>query len=294
MNEVIQPLRFYATTTERLHYRNLDLNYKVITPLVMPSTSFIPFILYETLDLTFLAVKECKIYNYKTGASMDVIANMNFIFGIDSDSTFMFHPGNSTISAMQQGVYYLVVKSGYDNYFYSDLFCVGNYNTVLFEFHNTKSFGKLWMRDEYYRAYYRGWTFDQGEWDEYSESYKDDNNFDYYSYQRKDKLRTVLLMGDSNTIDCLKYMSMCDSVYLTDEVSNRSAISITDVTVEHKGANYMNVIVKYRITDHSIISVNTNTINKVFEQTGVAFEAPESGIYLGPDKVVLGKKKITW
>jgi len=269
------------------------MKYKVMTPLVMPATTLVPFTLYESVDYTFLPISECKVYNYKTGIATDILPYMDFLFGQDGYYTYMYHPGTSTISTLQRGKHYIYIKSGYNSEYWSDLFMVSSEKTILFEFHNTKSFGKLWMRNENYKAYYRGYTFDEGEFEEYSDSITDKDNYDVYTYQRQDKTRTVMVMGDSNAIDCLNLMKMCDTVYITDEVSKRQEVVITGVKPEPKGANYMNVVVKYRVVDNSIISVNTNAIIKAaFEQKGVAFKAKETGIYLGPDKIYLGPDKI--
>jgi hypothetical protein len=296
MSEILQPLRFHTTSTERLHLRAAELNYKVITPLVMPSTSFIPFVIQESGHLAYgMTVTSCKLINYRTSVETEMVAYMSFAFGTDSiaeSSTYIFHKGTTTFSAIGQGIYYLKLTTSNSTIYYSDLFMVGTYNTVMWEFHNTNTFGNLWMRPEYYKVYYRGFTDDKGEFDEYSEGYKDDDNFDFFSYQRKSKLRTVTMMGDSNTLDCLKMMSMCDSVYLTDDVSKRDLVKIAEVSTENKGGNYMNVIVKYRVIADSVISVNTNRITKVYDQEGVSISTPESGVYLGKDKVYLGDSKI--
>lgn len=296
MSEILQPLRFHTTSTERLHLRAAELNYKVITPLVMPSTSFIPFVIYEESNVASdMTVTSCKLINYRTSVEREMVSYLTFNFGtlsLNSAPTYIFHPGTSTFTNTGQGVFYLKLTTSNSVIYYSDLFMVGSYNTVMWEFHNTNTFGNLWMRPEYYKVYYRGFTDDKGEFDEYSESYKDDDNFDFFSYQRKSKLRTVTMMGDSNTVDCLKMMSMCDSVYLTDDVSKRDLVKIAEVSAENKGGNYMNVTVKYRVIADSVISVNTSKITKVYDQDGVSITTPESGVYVGKDKVYLGDKKI--
>jgi hypothetical protein len=296
MNNLIQPLRLHTTEAERLHYRQLFYKYKVLPPLVMPSTSLIPFVFYEYVDFEFLPIIKCSVINYDTAVEQDITANMTFIFGITNYYTYMYYPGTSTISALKPGRYYIYIKTGYNTEFWSDLFLVGSYKTVFFEFKNTKTIvNGPWFRDENYKAYYRGLTMDEGEFDEYAESFQDLNNFPVYSYQRHDKLRTAVLLGDSNVVDCLKMISKCDTVFLTDEVNDSHQVVITDVDADKRGGNYMNVNVKYRIIGNSYISVNADNIRKVaFTQEGTAFKTPEKGIYLGPDKVYLGKKKVIW
>lgn len=307
MNEILQPLRSYSSLAEMLVKRHEYLNYKTIVPLIASRTTLIPFTLVcSKTDTHEHLITTCTAVNYKTGVAINILANMSFTFGLDNVANplkqYIVYTGNSIIYALPQGVYYLHLISEDDEWFVG-LFKVGFYTKVCtFEFRNSTSFGDMWMipkqfgitTTHYYKAVYEAYTFDQGEFNEYSEANKNDDNFDIFTYQRADKLRAVAILGDSDALDALKIIKMCDTIYLTDERGIRSEVELMEITGDGFGqSNYLTIIVKYRIIGNSIISVNETPVENTFMQTGINEVVESDNLTLGGHPLHLGGTPIT-
>jgi hypothetical protein len=278
MNEVFQPLRFHTSTSYQLVKRHIELGFNNIVPLIASSSKLIPFQLYRQNISTYILASgdyiSVYVVNYKTGAITDITSQITLTIGTQQRGfgiydQFATYDGNTTFStAFRQGIYYIhaVSKDGY--HYYSDLFKIGVYDTVTIEYKNSYSFGNLWM-NTYFTASYVGKSYDTSEFLEYSEINKNDDNFDIYTYQRSDKIRAVSFFADSNAIDMLKLAKMCDSIYLTDELGLRQTIEIVEISpVAQNKSNYTVIVMKYRVIDESLISVNKNTIQVQYSQIG--------------------------
>jgi hypothetical protein len=292
MNEIIQPLRAYSSLDYMLHKRNETLKLNNIVPLIASNVNLLPFIVSNIRTYpkeTQNIVTTCEVVNIQTGAIHDVVSNLTFKFGYDNQNTptreYIFYQGTSLISRLPQGNYYIHLKNAQsatvDNEWFLGPFKIGPFTpSCTFEFYNEKSIGHLWMpsKPSYYKAIYEAWSFDQSEFNEYSEVYPNDDNYDIPTYKRFDKLRAVQVLGDSNTLDVLKIMQMCktnlnysyNNIYLTDEAGKRSLVEIMDIQPEPQGrTNYMSITVKYRVLADSIISVvETPVITAPFMQIG--------------------------
>lgn len=298
MNDIIQPLRFYTATSYQLNNRHVLLNFNNIVPLIVDKTHLLPFCLYNAkTDTSEHAITICSAIRLD-GLTYNILANMDFEFYWDNLITptkqYIFYPGTSTIPALRHGIYYLHLSDG-TNHWYSDLFKVGVYSTCTLEFKHTYSFGNLVMpTGKYYKASYRCYTFDPAEFLEYSDVNKNDDNFDIPAYQRIDKLRTCLLLGDSNAFDAIKLIQLMDTIYITDEIGKRSLIEISEVSQSTKGGNYMNISLKYRIKDDSIITVNKTLSSLKNTQEGTAFVTPGEEITFNGDPIEFGGEHITF
>jgi hypothetical protein len=285
-NKIYQPLRFYTDNASNLALRNAQYGYKNIVPLVASRTKLLPFQLYRpsitTLILSGGDYISVYVVNYKTGVITDLTSQITLTIGtreigVGDYEQYVTYDGNTTFSsALGQGVYYIHAISKDSYHYYSDLFKVGFFDTIDIEFNNSYSFGNLWMNNFYWKASYEGMTYDPGEFSEYSESNKNDDNLDKFTYQRVDKLRAVSILVDSNGIDTLKMAKMCDSVYITDELGIRQSVEIMDITAEpFNKSNYITCILKYRVIDDSIITVKPTIVTVQYSQTGTTvIEAP--------------------
>jgi hypothetical protein len=284
-NKIFQPLRFYTDNTSNLSLRNAQYGYKNIVPLIASRTKLLPFQLYRPTLTTFVLASgdyiSVYVVNFKTGVITDITSQITLNIGtreigVGDYEQYATYDGKTTFSsAFGQGVYYIhaVSKDGY--HYYSDLFKVGFFETIDIEFKNSYSFGNLWMNDFWYKASYEGMTYDPGEFSEYSEANKNDDNLDKFTYQRVDKLRAVSILVDSNGLDTLKMAKMCDSVYVTDEI-NRQAVEIMEVAAEpFAKSNYITAVLKYRVIDDSMILVNKTNVTIQYRQQGTTVsEAP--------------------
>lgn len=304
MNEILQPLRCYDALAKLLVKRHEAIGYKNIVPLIASRTTLLPFLLTcVKTDATENLITTCTAVNYKTSVAIDIKSYMAFKFGLDDltnpTKQYISYDGTSTIPALPQGIYYLHLASTDDEWF-AGLFKVGFYTKVCtIEFTNSKSFGNLWTVAEstqiYYKATYEAYTFDQGEYSEYSEANKNDDNVDKYTYRRIDKLRVIALLGDSDALDTLQTAKICDTIYLTDEIGNRSLIEIMDVSTTEVGqSNYLTIILKYRIKENSIISVNETQVVYFFDQTGSSHSIATGELTFDGDNIQFDGDNLTF
>lgn len=309
-NKTFQPLRFYTDNTSNLALRNAQYYYKNIVPLIASRTKLLPFQLYRPTLTTYVLTSgdyiSVYVVNFKTGVIRDITTEISLDIGtreigVGDYEQYATYDGKTTFTtAFGQGLYYIhaVSKDGY--HYYSDLFKVGFFETIDIEFKNSYSFGNLWFSDFWYKASYEGMTYDPGEYSEYSESNKNDDNLDKFTYQRIDKLRAVSVLVDSNGLDTLKMAKMCDSVYITDELSIRQAIEIMDVASEpFAKSNYITAVLKYRVIDDSIITVKPTNVTLKYLQIGTPGSVTPpvvteiEGITLHGTPITLGGTKIT-
>lgn len=301
MNEILQPLRMYDTLAYALYKRNEALRFNNIVPLIASSTSLLPF--------TFSCVKNnatpnnittCEAINHRTGKVHDILSYMTFKFGLDDmDNPSRFYgiyTGSSIISPLPQGIYRLHLASSDDEWF-SDIFKVGHFRyTTSIEFHNDTSFAHTWMTVPIlalYKATYETFTFDSFEFDEFDEVYKDKDNRDLYSYRRIDKIRSLVIFGDSNAFDCLKMAQLCDMVYITDEVGQRKLARIHDVIPTGiDKSNYAEIIVKYSFDADSIITVTETPVSNFFSQVGTNYVAEDDSIEFNNEDIKFGGNSI--
>jgi hypothetical protein len=311
-NQVWQPLRFYTALTEKLAYRHAVLKYHNIVPLIASSTALLPFeVVYPVATSLEVipSVIDVNIYvvNSQTGVIRDISSNLTKLFGKREITPgdyemYIAYPGLSVITALRQGIYYLhvVFMEGETNvyHWYSDDFRVAFCNTITFSFKNSSSFGNLWMHGYYWKASYKGINYDNGDFSEYSESSKTIDQYDRFTYRRKDKIHTTALLLDSNGLDALKMASMCDQVLITDELGLQNTIEIMEITPVPLGLSYFhNTVVKYRIMADSIISVNKQNISLFATQQGsltIVHPVEEStGVTLHGEPIKLGGVPIT-
>jgi len=312
-NKIYQPLRFYTDNVSKIHLRHDTYGYKNIVPLVASRTQLIPFELFRSVTtpaewVEGAMVTDIYVVNFKTNVETRVTRYLTLYFGqrviAPSDyEMYISYKGNSTIPALNQGLYYIHAIMNTDGttpyHLYSDLFKVGFYSTIDIEFKNSYSFGNLWMRDFYWKASYEGQTYDPAEYSEYAESNKDDDNFDKFTYQRIDKLRAVSLLVDSHALDTLKMSKMCDEVYITDELS-RERIEIIDISGEtFNKSNYITAVLKYRVVTDSVISVNKESIIYMGSQYSTGGLAPavtldDGSITFDGEPITFGGQNITF
>jgi hypothetical protein len=274
MNEVIQPLRFHTSEAYKMINRHTLLNYFNFVPLIVDRSLLTPF----QVDCDYVAstpeydpLTTAELINFRTGEVTNLLPYLTFVHYVDSlsNSTRLYIQfwGASTLPAIKYGVYYLHLANTTEEW-WSDQFKTGHYNTVKIEYSNTVSFAGIPVSDRaFMSAMYEGRSFDSGEYLEHSEANKDKDNFDIFTYRRSDKLRNLILRGDSNVIDVCKLAQMCTTVYITDETGKRSLVEITEISPEPVShSNYVNVILKYRVKANSIISVNLTPSKRLFTQ----------------------------
>lgn len=290
MNKILQPLRFHTSASLGIAARHLSLGFNNIVPLIASRTKLIPF----QVEANFSgepghgATYHVNCYAiHASGTIVDLSAYLTFKFGRigngrSSYDIYVTYDGNSTISPLRQGVYYLHVNLTGNNiastHFYSDYFKVGVYDTVTIEYNNSYTFGNLWMNGFHWKASYACKTYDPGEFAEYSEVNKDDDNYDDPTYNRLDKLRAVSFLGDSNAFDAMKMAKICDSIYITDELGVRQAVEIVEVSpATQSKSNYLAIVIKFRVLSDSIISVIKQSVTSIGIQTGSNYVEVEAG-----------------
>jgi hypothetical protein len=295
-NQNWQPLRFYNTLSEKISTRHAALKYYNVVPLIVSRTNLIPFQLFKAVTTTgdwLQSALGIKIYivNSLTGVIRDVSSNLTKQYGQRQIATgdyemYVVYPGLSEITPLAQGTFYIHAVLGEGNgneyHWYSDDFKSGFFNTVTFSYKNKDSFGNLWMKDFYWKATYRGVTHDEGEYEEFQNTYYDKDQKPKHTYWRKDKIKVCSLLLDSNALDTLNNAMLCDEVYITDELGLMWPVRITEVAPTPIGESYYhNAKVKFIIKSDSIITVNKQAITLVATQIGSPTEdlpvAIESG-----------------
>lgn len=297
MNEIIQPLRFYTSTTLQIKNRHTKLGFNNIVPLVADRSHLLPFCLYNSKsNSTESEITVCSLIR-SDGLTYNILSRMTFEFYWDDlvnpTKQFIYYDGGSTLLNIRFGIYYLHISDGTNNW-YSDYFKIGIYDTCLIEYSNTYSFGNLVMPSgKFYKAYFRSYTYDQGESLEFSEVNKDEDNYDIPTYQRFDDIRTCLILGDSTTKQFLKILPMMDTIYITDELGVRSLIKVTGVDPSSisKG-NYLSLALKYYIVENSIISVVKTPSSLKNRQIGADFEADVDGITFNGETITFNGEPV--
>lgn len=311
MNEILQPLRVHDSLSYMLPKRHEALRYNVIVPLVADRNKLLPFCIAQTVQPTWasqLTVTTCEAINYNTGAVINILPYMTFFHGLDDMTKptyqYILYSGNSTLPPLPQGVYYLKVIQGTRTW-YIGPFKLGFFtNITTFEWYTSSPFGHAWMKTPlaiYYKSVYNSFTYDAGEVLEYSEVQKNRDNYEIPTYQRSDKLRSVVIFGDSDALDCMRYVAMISRevlgrVYLTDEVSKRQLVEITDVEPTGVGTgNYLQIAVKYRVKANSIISANKTPVLNHFRQDATEVYNPTTvGLTFGDEPLVFGNEPLTF
>jgi hypothetical protein len=299
MTKIIQPLRIYSAIGDQMVYRHNAIDYNLIVPLLSSSTSLPPFcITTAKTGIAHPLITSCKAVRRGVGTQTELITYLDFSFAWDSPTSptkqYIFHAGESTIPALKYGIYHLVLTDG-TNTWYSDHFRVGNYQqTIQVDFTSTDSFSGLWMTASPYKAKYVSYTYDPGTYDEYQESHKDDDAIDVITYNRFNKLRGFFVLGDSNVMDCLKMASVCDTIYLTNELGSRERIKIVSVTPEPvKRSNYIVVSVTYLVYSDDIITVNHDATTNVYDQDGTSVVEVTGGLTFDGEDVYFNGELIT-
>jgi len=311
MNEILQPLRVHDSLNYLLAKRHEALKYNVVVPLVADRNKLLPFCIVQTPQLAWasqLTVTICEAINYNTGKVHNIMPYMTFFHGLDDmtnpNHQYILYSGNSSLSPLPQGIYYLRIVQNTKTW-YIGPFKVGFFtNTTTFEWYTSNPFGHAWMKTPlsiYYKAVYNSFTYDSGEVLEYSEVQKNRDNYEIPTYQRSDKLRNVVIFGDSDALDCMRYVAMISrevlgTVYLTDEVGKRSIVEITDVEPTGIGnGNYLQISVKYRVKANSIISVNKTPVLNHFRQDAlIVYEPTTVGLTFGDEPLVFGNEPLTF
>lgn len=309
MIDIQQPLKFYSSDGLQLRHKQALTGYKNVPTLRVSPTALIPFIIQrekaiEDQDDWYdeVNVNSVIAYNTVTGASTNLTDYIGFKYGVRSLSDvaydFAMYDGNSTIPSgvLKNGRYELRITDEDSNTFFSETFRVWSPSeTIKFEFRNSVAFNNMWFYGSafYYIMEFVGITYGKTEHDEFINILSDINNHTGEKLQqRKDKIMTASFLADNLILDAIQLMEMCDEIYCTDELGNRSEIKVFGISVEDSDSgDHVHVNVDYRIPEN-MLTLSEQSVSFIGESIGVNTISRETGVWIGGKKVHIGGKKV--
>lgn len=303
MNNLIQPLKIYDSIELKVSARDEYTHYRQVVPLWVDADNLIPFVLkWYVPDDTYTIYKltEVKIYNKQKGTFVDVVNNLTFTHINNlNDSTDTYaeavYKGDSTITSLKQGIYYIYFKNENNDEFWSEDFNIGfPEKTVKIEFRNSKSVNKLFFAsDFYYSMTFATVTYSTGEYLEFKKEFFDEKNHPTQSLIVADKIFGIDILVDSTVFDCLEMLYSMDTVLITNEYGVQNEVKITDIKSDAFGrSNYMFVTLKYRNTSQWISNIDTKTTKVVGTQEGDDVVVETGHHKVGGHYITIGGKKI--
>jgi hypothetical protein len=308
MHETYQPLRIYTSDEYKLRKKQDRRGFNNLPKLIVDRTHLTPFIVkriktntseaeYRTL-LTFSSIKIINVY---TLAEKDITENLSFMYGVRSASEledqvydYALYPGTSTISALNQGVYYLYFIDSASNVFYSEDFRIWfpKYS-VKFEYTNSTDINDLWFyNDQYYAMQFQSITYSTADFETFKSVLNNYYNHEVIARMAKDEIFAVEIFADVTILGAVHAMQFCDTIYLTDDCGKRNRIEITEIIPnESTQGGHVNLTIRYRLADNTMTSANKN-ISFIGESIGTAPKVETSGVWRGRAKIYRGNKKV--
>ena len=308
MNNIYQSIRIHSAQDYQLREKQRLINYIPSPNLYISPIHLKPFILRRVKsssnlseyydNIVFTTIEIQNIYSNK---SYDILDDMAFDFGVRGSDTltnqiydYALYRGESTISRLPQGIYQLHLEDENGNEFYSEIFKIWYPDyTIKFEYKNSDNISDLWFySDLYYEMEFGSYVRSTGEFDEYISNVPDKYNHNIKTFQRIDEIFAVDLFADTFILGAFKLMSMCDTIYLTDELGQKKKIEITDI-VNNNITNgcHASYTVKFRIIDYMLTSEKQDFqwIGGIEGSTPVT---KDIGIYRGGKGIYRGGRRI--
>jgi hypothetical protein len=233
-----QPLQFYDSLTKQQVNQSGFLSYQNIF-LVSPNDRFIPFVIYRATAATTLTVNLVS-----RTATTDITANITIqkkvlkVAGVLYDY-FRYFSNDALSANIDESDYYLHITDGTLNW-YSEWFNVlSNYatNLVKYEYWNTKDIyysGAYYLfQDSFkFRIYFPGFIKNNSEYKIYERLVTTFSNETIKTYQKKSKIYTLVSPINSFIGDSLELSEMCDNIWVTNQQSETSKITIEEIKKE--------------------------------------------------------------
>jgi len=316
MIDVVQPIRFYLNSDYLLAHKQQHNRYRYYPTLVIDRTHLLPFqvtrqttgiqsqgTLYDRINIASV-----KLYDLDNNYT-ELISYLTFKRYVDSKyiggdgrtagTTGYFthanvYEGNNTIPAIAQGDHYLVITDDKTpaNVWTSSRFrvCFPS-SLVTFEYTNSRSINNV-VHPTTYKIPIETVTFDSGEFSEITKKYADDIENETTNFHKIDKLYSCSLNTcDQYTLDALMFMTMNETIYVTDETGLRSEIKIHSVDSQPIAqSNHSQVTIKFWKPENQLISTSRNSHMLIDYQKGINY-IPEETLLRTRDKIVTTRGK---
>ena len=316
MIDVAQPIRFYLNSDYLLVHKQQHNRYRYYPTLVIDRTHLLPFqILRKDIGADTQAlynqkinIQSIKLYDLK-GKYTELVTYLTFKRYVErytnrgdgrtSRSAGYFvhasvYGGGDTIPAIAQGDHFLVITDDRNpvNTWTSSRFrvCFPS-SLVTFEYTNPRSIDYL-VHPTTYKIPIETVTFDSSEFTEFIEKEADNIGNEITSFHKIDKLYSCIIpVCDQYVLDALKFMSMHEIIYITDETGLRNEIKIHTIDSQAIArSNHSQVIIKYWIPENQLISTARNSFTLQDYQKGASY-IPEDKLLRSRGKIVTTRGK---